>query len=183
MHRPHSEKSLDTGGRGCRAGERLAELGRPDAGIPQLEVAALPDHHRVALELGVLAQRRRQEDAARAIGRDMLFESEQQAFPPARLRVKRRKRLDPGADWFPGGLGVNEHTSLGMGSQHHRPRPVQQRTAMTRGDGDATFGVERDDRRSVESCPHNGCFTLCFATFSYLFPLYGESVRWSSGNI
>ena len=55
----HREKSSMPAGGAAGAGERLAELRRPHAGIPELEVVALPDHHRVALELGVLAQRRR----------------------------------------------------------------------------------------------------------------------------
>jgi hypothetical protein len=59
MHRASQRKAFDTSGWSRLAGQRLAELRGPYARIPQLEVASLPDHHRVALELGVLAQRRR----------------------------------------------------------------------------------------------------------------------------
>src|SRR5258708_39470552 len=47
---------------------------------------------------------------------------------------------------------------------------------MARGDSDAPFGVERDDRRSVKRRFH---MALC-ATFFYLLPPYPKLTWWSS---
>jgi hypothetical protein len=49
---------------------------------------------------------------------------------------------------------------------------------MARRDSDATLRVESNDRGSVECCPH----MASSATFSYLLPLYGEKISWSSWN-
>src|SRR5687767_4450472 len=108
----------------------------------------------------------------------MLLETQQQPLPPARLGMKRRKGFDLGAHRLPVRFRVNEDATLGMRSEDHGLCPVQQRAAMARGDSDAPFGVERDNRRSMESRPH----MACCATFSYLSPLYGHSGRRSSGN-
>jgi hypothetical protein len=61
-------------------------------------------------------------------------------------------------------------------AQHESFGAIQERFAMTRGDSDASFCVERDDRRSVKPSTHR---VVC-ATFFYLSPLYGESDGWSS---
>ncbi len=170
VHRRASQrKVLDAGRRGCRAGERLVELGLPHARVPKLEVVPLPDHHGLALELAVLAQRRREEDASGAVGRHVFLEAEQQALPPARLGIEARKGLDPRAHRLPGRLGVDEHAPLGVRGEDHGFGAVEQRAAMARGDSDASLRVERDDRGSVKRCPH---MASC-ATFSYLLPLYG----------
>src|SRR5213078_2105495 len=100
--------------RGARARERLRELGRPDSGIPELEVAALPDHHGVALKAGVRPQRRGEKDAPRAVGADVLFEAQEQALPPARLRVEAGEAFDLHADRLPFGDRIDEDAAVGM---------------------------------------------------------------------
>src|SRR6185436_15120246 len=137
---------------------------------------ALPHHHRLALELGVLAQRRRQEDASGAVGRDVLLEAEQQPLPPTRLRIEAGKGLDARAHRFPGGLGIDQHAALRVRGEDERLGPVEQRAAMARWDSDASLRVERDDRGSVKRRPH---MAIC-ATFSYLLPLYGQTTGRSS---
>src|SRR5712692_2965434 len=85
--------------------------------------------------------------------------------------MKARKRLDPGAYRLPRAWGIDEHAAIGMRGEYQRASVFKQRVAMARGNSDATFCVERDDRRSVKRCAH---MAFC-ATFSYLLPLYWQN--------
>src|ERR1051326_2970698 len=100
-----------------RTSKRLAEFRRPEAGIPELEVVALADHHRFALELRVLPERRRQEDAAGRVRRDVLLETKQQALPPARLRMEARKGFDLRPHRAPSARWIDEDATIGMGGE------------------------------------------------------------------
>src|SRR5205814_7700104 len=103
-----------------------------------------------------------------AIRREVLLEAEEQALPPARLRIKAWKQCHRGAHRLPLDGGIHQHATLRVGGKHQRFSRLDQRCTMTSRDSDASLGVERDDRRSVKRGFH---MALC-ATFSYLFPPY-----------
>src|SRR6185436_19025235 len=92
----------------------------------------------------------RDEHAARGIGRDVLLETEQQALPPARLRMEAGKFLRLRAHALPGGFRINERAAVGMGAEHQRPAGREQRVAMPRGNGETALRVQREDSCAVE---------------------------------
>src|SRR5207248_11481887 len=134
---------------------RLFALRCPARSIPELEVLTLADHHRVALELRVQSQSRRQQDSPGGVGDYVLLESEQQALPPARFRVEAWEARHLRAHRFPLEGRINQHATVRVSGEDKRLSRVQQRRAMACRDSDAPFGVERDDRRSMKRRIHH----------------------------
>ena len=161
------EKSSMPGGGVAEFRRAPGRLRRPQRRVPELEVAALPDHHRVALESRVLAQTPRA--AARARSRRQLraprsrgagastsspADGSSETLPPARGRAPTRW---PGSPTQPSGWAVST-------SDFYQ---IEQRSAMARRDGGLGRCVERDDRRPVKLRPFGW---LCH--FFYVLPLY-----------
>src|SRR5262249_34451997 len=64
---------------------RLVDDVRPVVAVPDLEVLSRARHHDLAVEVGVLHQRRRQRDAALLVGRRLVGRREEEAAHRARL--------------------------------------------------------------------------------------------------
>ena len=83
-----------------------------------------------------------------------LLEAEQQALPPARLRMEAREFLDAFPDALPFGFRVEERAAIGMRGQDERTPGRGERLAVLRGNGDPALRVERKHRCAMETAAH-----------------------------
>src|SRR6185369_7767059 len=103
---------------------------------------------------GVQPEAARDEYAAGCIGRDVLLEAEQQALPPARLRMKAGKFLGLRAHALPVGFRVDERAAVRVRAEHERLARGDQRVAVPRGNGEPALDVQREDSCAVERTAH-----------------------------
>jgi hypothetical protein len=55
-----------------------------------------------------------------SVGLDLLGETDQEPLPPAGLLVEAGKRLNLGADRFPGKARIKKQAAIGVGGKNHR---------------------------------------------------------------
>jgi hypothetical protein len=125
--------------------DRLRGLLRPPGFVPEFELVALTYQNDMLVERGVLAQRRRHQNAPRAVEFDVIGVSYEQTLQAANAPIETRQRHEARLDRFPLGDRIKQQAMARIGREHHTTVGFPgESDAMFRRDGQPPLVVQRE---------------------------------------